>query len=123
MEPNSYFIKVGGKANIPEPLTLGEGYKVVLDGEVVSESKHNTEHNGEFDVVYSFKPALCEVQDNYGKIIKAKDVRSRSAQLRRRLYRTWEADSGDIDSEEAYERTMKYILNNAEEIYEKAKHQ
>lgn len=120
-EPNSYFIKLTGKANIPEPLELGAGYKVLLDGEVVKEEKNNNQ-NGTHDLVYKFLPALCEIEKEYGKVIKAKDMRSRSSQLRRALYRHWEADPhGGLDSDESYDRVMKYILLNLGEIYESSK--
>ena len=120
LEPNSYFLKISGKANIPEPLKLGDGYKLTLDGEIVSATDSNNQ-DGTFDRAFLFKPILCEVHDNYGNIQKAKDMRSWSQILKRAVWKTWQVDEGDINEDEAYERTMKYILANLGDIYEAAK--
>lgn len=121
METNSHHIRLQGKAEIPEPLELGSGYKVLLEGEVVSVSEYNNQ-NGTKDIAYSFKPALAQIEDDKGKVIKARDMRSRSQQLRRMLRSAWEADpSAPTDHEKSYDDVMKYILAHAYEIYEEAK--
>lgn len=121
MEENSYYISLRGKANIPEKLELGSGYKVSLDGEVISVTEHNNQ-NGSKDLVFAFKPALCEIVDDRGKVIKARDLRSRSQQLRRMLKSAWESDAtADPDHEKSYDHVMKYILSKAYDLYEEAK--
>jgi len=122
MTPNSYYIKISGKANIPEELELGGGYKVVLDGEIINKTEANNQDQT-YDTIYLFKPALCEIQDKYGKIVKAKDMRSRSSQVRRALYRAWEADPGALDSEQEYDILMAYILKHIYELREEAKNE
>ena len=117
----TYYLKTTGKANIPEPMKIGEGYKVILDGEIVSETRQNKEHNGELDVTFLFKPALASVEDQYGKIIRAKDLQSYSARVRRALYRISETDTDSLDFEADYERTMQWLLTNLGDVYEKAK--
>lgn len=120
MEINSHYIKVAGKAEIPEPLVLGEGYKVTLDGEVISTAEHNNQ-DGTKDLSYSFKPATCTIENKYGAILKAKDPRKWSEQLRRGIWKAWQADESDLDEDKAYERTMRFFLTNIYEFYEEAK--
>lgn len=120
MEPNSFFVKISGKANIDKPLELGSGYKIVLDGEVVSSTNSNNQ-NGTYDVSFMFKPALASIENEYGEIQKSKDMRSYSTILRRAIYKMYESDAGETDDEAVYERTMQYILGNLGWIYEKAK--
>jgi hypothetical protein len=121
MEINSHHIALRGKAELPEPLALGEGYTVILEGEVTSVSEHNNQ-NGTKDVSYSFKPALATIEDRKGKVIKARDMRSRSQQLRRMLKAAWESDpDGGLDHEASYDDTMKFIISLAYDLYEKAK--
>lgn len=120
MEPNSYFVKISGKANIPEPLELGNGYKIVLEGEITASSDFSLQ-NGTFDRTFTYKPALATIEDDKGRVIKAKDLRSRSSQIRRMLYRAWEVDPGETDHEEDYDRTMKYILAHIYDIREESK--
>lgn len=121
METNSNYIRLQGKAEIPEPLELGEGYKVILEGEIVAVSEFNNQ-NGSKDVAYSFRPSTAIIEAKYGKVIKARDLRSRSQQLRRMLKAAWEADpSAPTDHEKSYDDVMKYILAHAYEIYEEAK--
>lgn len=120
MNPNAYFIRLSGKANIPKELELGHGYKVLLDGEVVSATDHNNQ-DGTYDVIYSFKPALCEIQTDHGEVIKAKDMRSRSTQLRFLFKRYWEADPSSLDADDAYDRFMVYVMKNIPELYEASK--
>jgi len=118
---DTYYAKISGKVNIPEPLVIGDGYKIVMDGEVVRDSRQNNEHNGDFDVVYTVKPVHATIEDKFGTINKAKDARSKSTILRRAIWKCWETDADSTDSEEAYERTMNYILVHLGRIYEDAK--
>lgn len=117
---NSYFIQLTGKANIPEPLELGSGYHVSIEGEITKVSDTNN-HDGSADRVFKLEPIKCEILDERGKVITAKDTRSMSKKFRAVHYKLWEANDRDVpDQEQAYDRTMRYILNNAAEIYEKA---
>lgn len=122
METNSRYIKVSGKAEVPEDLILGEGYKITLDGEITSVSHHNNQ-NGTQDVSFLFKPATCTIESKYGQILKAKDPRKWSEQLRRGIWKAWQADETDLDEDKAYERTMRFFLTNIYAFYEEAKTQ
>lgn len=120
MNPNSYFVKPTGKVNIPKPLELGGGYKLVLDGEVISATDYNLQ-DGTFDRTFMFRPALCEIHDEHGQVIRAKDTRSRSQQIKRILYKLWLECGDERTADEAYEDTMKLIISKIGELYEEAK--
>lgn len=121
MEPNSYFVKISGKANIPEPLELGNGYKIVLEGEITASSDFSLQ-NGTFDRTFTYRPALATVEDDKGRVIKAKDLRSWSSKLRRTLYHVWEGENDEtITHEEHYERFMKYLFSKVYDLAEEAK--
>lgn len=116
MNPSSYFIKLTGKANIPEPLELGSGYKVEVEGSIESQSDHNN-NDGTFDRDFKLVPVFCTIIDSSGKKIKAKDTRSRSSQLRRTLYRLWETDpNNSLGHEEHYDKFMAWLMGN--KLYE-----
>lgn len=121
METNEYYIRFHGKAAIPEPLVLGEGYKVTTEGEITSTSDHNNQ-NGTKDVSYKFTPIRAEIADKYGKTIKVKDTRGWAAKIRARSYKVWESDTTSTNShEEAYDKLMREINFRLEELYEESK--
>lgn len=116
MNPNSFFIKFSGKANIPKPLELGNGYKVEIEGSIENQTDHNN-NDGTFDRDFKFVPVLCTIITDEGKKIKAKDTRSRSSQLRRTLYRLWETDpKNPLEHEQHYDRFMAWLMGN--KLYE-----
>lgn len=120
MDTNSRYIKVSGKAEIPEDLVLGEGYKITLDGEI-TDVNHRNNQDGTQDVAFLFKPATCTIENKYGSILKAKDPRKMSEQLRRAIWKAWQADESDLDEDKAYERTMLFFMKNIYAFYEEAK--
>lgn len=120
MQPNSYFIKISGKANIPEPLELGNGYKVALEGEITASSDFNLQ-DGTFDRTYTYRPALATVEDDKGHVVKAKDIRSNSTKLKRLAYHYWEADKdSNLSVDEDYDLVMKQVFYEFEEIRQRA---
>lgn len=117
----TFFVKLTGKLNIPEKLPIGHNIRLSLDGSVTTEVREDNE-NGTFNIISKFIPITGEIVKDHGPVIKMKDTRSRSSQLRARLYRIWEATQEDsADCELSYERAMKYILTHAEELYEKSR--
>lgn len=124
MEINSHFIRFTGKANIPEPLELGHGYKVHIDGSIEKISDHNN-NDGTYDRSYTFVPVLCEIEDDLGNIVKAKDTRSHSSQVRRMLYLGWLEDTDNkkgvaLSADEEYDIVMKYIKARIYKLREQA---
>ena len=120
MEINSYWLKMTGRCNIPKELQIDGGYKITAEGSIPSSTDVSNE-NGTFDRIYKFVPILVEIMTDKGEVIKAKDTRSRSAQIRRLLYRMWTEDTTTtLDHEEDYDHVMRYILTNIYHIREKA---
>lgn len=116
----NYFIRLTGKVNIPKKVSIGHNFKLELQGSVTDERRSDLE-NGDFEVTSTFRPITCEIKTDLGETIKGKDTRSRSQQIRSYLYRIWESNNDPRGHEEAYDQTMKYILGNIEEIYNRAK--
>ncbi len=86
MENETYYIKIQGKANIPNGLSIGHNYKLVADCSITSETKADND-NGTFDIVYKVEPITIEIQKDNGEIIKAKDPRRNSQKIRNYLYK------------------------------------
>lgn len=115
---DNYFIKITGKVNVPEMISIGHNYELLLKGSVTDEKKEDAE-NGYYEYTATFRPITGEAKI-LGKTLKFKDVRSRSTQLRSVLYKIWEGSEDPRESDTAYEDTMRYILAHAEELYLKA---
>ncbi len=116
----TYYIKLTGKVNIPNELEIGHNFKVVLDGSVTSATRSDNE-DGTFSLSYTFRPIIAEITKDHGEMVKSKDARSRSTQLRSVLYRIWESNEDKRPSDVMYDEVMKWIIKNADEINEKAK--
>lgn len=120
MEINEHYIKLIGKACIPEPLELGNNYKVEIDGDVtgITDTDNN---NGTKDRYYKFAPILVNILKDNGEVIKAKDNRSASKKVRNMCYRIWESNDDPRDYEQAYQDTIKQIMFELTELYERAR--
>lgn len=115
-----YCIKFTGKAELPEPLELSEGYKLDVEGEVIS-MKETDLYNGTHLKTFAFKPIKAELTDKKGKVIKVKDTRSQSQKLRRVILWLWEQNSNEMrDPEDCYEQTMNWIIKDIEFAYKSA---
>jgi len=118
-EISEHIIRLTGKANIEKPLNLGEGYEVLLKGEITAITRHDLA-NGTEDVEYKFVPSIAEIKTELGETIKVKDLRKMSQKIRGMLFKHWESNPKDPRSyEDAYTDACKIILFEAEELYEK----
>lgn len=118
-EINEYYIKLTGKACIPEPLENGKGYRVSIEGEVTADGTTNN-HNGTFNRWFKFEPILVSILKDHGEIITAKDTRSQSSKVRRNIYKWWETSASNLDSEEFYNKVTNQILLELPEIIDRA---
>ena len=115
----NYILRMTGKAEIEKPLNLSEGYKLNVEGEIVSITEADN-YDGSHSKIYKFKPIRAEIETEKGEIIKVKDTRSYSQKLRRMITWLWENNPNDPqDSETAYERTMNFIISDVEFNYRK----
>lgn len=92
---DTYYIKVQGKANIPEALSIGHNFKILCDASIVSEQKIDND-NGEFDIVYKAVPVTITIEKDNGEIVKAKDPRRNSEKIRKWLYKNWSETEAEI---------------------------
>ncbi|MEM4271444.1 MAG: hypothetical protein QXO70_05130 [Candidatus Pacearchaeota archaeon] len=114
-----YVVKLTGKVSVFEPLEIGEGYTIKIDGEITAVTDADN-FDGTYIRYYKFSPIKAEVENKKGKIIKAKDTRSQSQKLRRLISWLWENNEKDPrDVETAYEETMNIIINEADWFYQK----
>lgn len=118
---DNYVIKLTGKAELPEPISIGSNYDVALSGAITSETISDND-DGSKTHVFTFKPVKVEVLNEKGKTIKARDPRSYSQKLRAYLYRSWENDpQGGGDSEAYHDKVYKQIFLELEDIISRAK--
>ena len=111
---NEYAIKLSGKAFLPEKLEIGTNYRVDIEGTITS-CNESDKDDGSHLFTYLFKPMLVKVIDEKGKIIKAKDVRSRSQQLRGVLWKKWATEGRPEEFDTFYDR---YLLNIIQSLIE-----
>lgn len=99
MENETYFIKIQGKANIPERLTVDKNYRVACDCSITQEKK-DTNENGTYNITFKAEPLTVDILKDNGKIVKAKDPRRNSVKLRNYLFKIYTAEgySEDFDS-------------------------
>lgn len=90
-----FYLKIQGKANIPERLAIGHNYKIVANCSITQEQRDDNE-NGEFNVTFKAEPITMEISQDNGKVIKAKDPRKNSMKMRNYLFKLY-ADEGYIE--------------------------
>lgn len=105
----TYFIKLAGKGNIPEGLSIGHNYHIVAEGSVTEEKKSDN-NDGSMNVTYKFEPVLIETVKETGESIRAKDTRSRSQQLRAALFRKWRDSNDDKEFDKFYDEFMVKVI-------------
>ncbi len=106
---NDYILKLSGKASVLKPLENGHSYKIIADGEIVSETIENNQ-DGTYNAIYKFNPAIVVVEKDNGETIKAKDIRKKSQQLRNCLFREWKDKNIEVEFEHYYEMEMSKFI-------------
>ena len=110
-----YYVKLHGKANIPDKLSIGHNYKLEADCSITSETRCDND-NGEFDVIYKVEPVTVSIQKDNGKIIKAKDPRRNSQKMRNYLYKIY-INEGYVDSfDEVYDTFTNVVMSHTPEL-------
>lgn len=107
---NEYYIKIQGKANIPEQLAIGHNFKINCDASIVSESKEDLE-NGTFAITWKAVPVTVEVTKNNGEVVKAKDPRKNSQKIRNYLFKVYSEEGIVEDFDKVYDAfTLEVML-------------
>ena len=100
---DNYSIRLIGKAELSEPLTISHNFRVKLEGSITAETISDND-DGSRTHYYTFKPVIVETIDQTGKTLKAKDTRSISQRMRARCYLWWrEHMDRNKTQEEVYE--------------------
>lgn len=115
MQNEVYFVKVQGKANIPNSLSIGHNYKLTADCSITSEQKNDNE-DGTFDIVYRVEPITVEIQKDNGPITKAKDPRKVSQKIRNYLYRCYCEEECSESFEEVYSLFGNVVMSHTETL-------
>jgi|GEM_PF-2578324 len=116
---NNYFIKIQGKANIPEPLSIGHNYTIVNDCSITSEQKCDND-DGTFDIIYKAEPLTMTVQKDNGEIIKAQDPRKNSLKFRNYLFKVY-TNEGVIEGfDEIYDEVTLVAMSRMNELVTEA---
>lgn len=111
----NYYVKISGKANIPEALAIGHNYRLTADCSITSEQRIDN-NDGTFDVVFKVEPVTVEIGRDNGTTVKAKDPRKNSQKVRNTLYREWSMANIPIDFEVFYDVCTRIILRDATSI-------
>lgn len=99
---DNYFIKVKGKANIPEPLSIGHNFLIENNCSITSEQKIDNE-DGSFDWVFAAEIITTEIRKDNGEVIKGKDTRRNSEKIYKYLWKLW--------SEEGYTEPIDQVYD------------
>jgi hypothetical protein len=108
-EITEHVVKLSGKATLLELINLSHNYKVQVDGSVI-ETTDADNQDDTFTRYCKFKPVLVSVIKESGEIIKAKDIRSRSQQLRAAIFKEWTAANIAAAFEDYYDAEMVKLI-------------
>lgn len=111
MGMNTYYVKLSGKANIPEQLSIGHNYKITADCSITSESKVDNE-DGSFSITWKAEPVTVEIERDNGEKIKAKDTRRNSQKIRNFLWKLHEQEGYGEDFDKVYDEATWIILRD-----------
>ena len=112
---NSHFLKLTGKAELPEEISIGHNYGLILNGSITAITESDN-HDSTFNRMYRFEPVLIEVITERGKTLKLKDVRSSSQLWRGRVWKFWNTSKSDVEFDQFYKELMKKMIENFDEI-------
>lgn len=106
---------MSGKAELPSELSLGKNYKITIGGSITSQTDSDNQ-DGTLTRYYKFEPILVELIDEKGERIHARDVRSRSQQLRSLIWKNWRDNGENIEFDKYYDEVMLEIINSQYEL-------
>ncbi len=115
MPKETYYIKIQGKANIPQKLSIGHNFKITSDCSIVSESKEDNE-DGTFSIIYKAVPVTIEIETDNGETIKAKDPRKNSAKIHNYLRKVYWNEGYVEDIDTVYDEFTNEVLSRMPEL-------
>lgn len=106
----NYFIKIQGKANVPERVDIGHNYKLTADCSVTSESRIDNQ-DGSFDIIFKVEPVTVAIEKDNGEVIKAKDPRKNSQKLRNYLFKLYHDEGYVEDFDRVYDEVTYVVMS------------
>jgi hypothetical protein len=116
---DTHFIKLQGKANIPEPLEIDKGYQVIASVAITKTLK-SSNNNGEFNVTYVAEPYSIEIVKETGSRVKAGDPRRNSQKIRNMLWKEYANEGYTEDFDDVYDQAAWIIAGMAPGIVREA---
>jgi hypothetical protein len=107
----TYYLKIQGKVNVPEKVSIGHNYKLTADCSVVSESKEDNE-DGTFSVISKIVPITVEVTKDNGETIKCRDPRRNSVKLRNYLFKEYSNEGVIYDFDDVYDEFTLTVMSH-----------
>lgn len=115
----TYYIKLNGKANIPERLEIGHNFRITADCSITSEQKIDN-NNGEFDVVFKAEPVTVEITKSNGAIIRARDPRRNSQKIRNYLFKEYHNEGYVEDFDQVYDEFSLVVMSHTPALLREA---
>lgn len=109
MENEIYYVKIQGKANIPERLAIGHNYRLTADCSISSEQRIDND-NGTFDVVFKVEPVTVEIGRDNGTTVKARDPRKNSQKMRNYLFKIYHEEGYAEDFDRVYDMFTHEVM-------------
>ena len=106
----NYFIKIQGKANVPERVDIGHNYKLTADCSVTSESRIDNQ-DGSFDIIFKVEPVTVAIEKDNGEVLKAKDPRKNSQKLRNYLFKLYHDEGYVEDFDRVYDEVTYVVMS------------
>lgn len=115
----TYFIKIQGKANIPEALEIDRNYKISADCSI-TQVRRDSNENGEYNVTYKAEPVTVEILSKNGTIIKAKDPRKNSQKIRNYLFKHYTGEGIVEDFDALYDAFTQEVMLDTPQLMKRA---
>ncbi len=116
---DTYYLKLQGKCNIPQPLSIGHNFKIESDCSIVSESKEDNE-NGEFSVTYKAVPVTVTITKENGEVVQARDPRKNSQKIRNYLFKIYSNEGYIEDFDRVYDAFTLEVMSMTPQLLREA---
>ena len=117
---NTYFLRLIGKVNIPEPLNVDTNYSIACNCSITQE-RRDSNQDGSYNITFKAEPLTAEILKSNGEIIKAKDPRRVSEMFRKLCWKEWHNGRGAIyDFQDVYEKVGYIAMSRMPELVEEA---
>lgn len=114
MDINSHILRLQGKAELPEEVSIGSNYHISLEGSITNFTESDNQ-DGTHNRIYTFSPVKVELLDPKGKTLKLRDARSKSQLWRAACWRHWKEHDISDPFEQWYDVIMQTMIRNVDD--------